>query len=312
MKYTLSQKCLGSGTYGKVYKCTRDGKEYAFKQFIKFDSSVVKEFGVMALLKKVNAENCVYALHYKLREGNIGYVMDLAIDNLWNWAMNSKKSVRQRYYSGIVKDCMNGLSELHSLNIVHGDIKTANFLVYDGMHIKLCDYGFASHSPSQECDYIYTANYRSPQVFEDIVDKTSDVWALGISMLEVMIQGLVFEEEEDIIDKCKTTINGNLAKLKKFTDEDTYVLVKSMLTIDSVKRLTMQDKGYEIVHTHTNVKGHIKALRKMLNDPDFLESCTFNPLEKIAIDWYEDTYDCDWNLEEVLHVLKKLKCLVYK
>ena len=52
---------------------------------------------------------------------------------------DSYKTIVKKYLSEIL--C--ALEELHSLNVVHRDVKPDNIMVDDRGHIKLIDFGFA-------------------------------------------------------------------------------------------------------------------------------------------------------------------------
>ena len=61
---------------------------------------------------------------------------------------------------------LKGLHYLHSLNIVHRDVKPENLLVSKDYSLKICDFGFARQSRGEKedelTDYVATRWYRPP------------------------------------------------------------------------------------------------------------------------------------------------------
>ncbi|KAG9093924.1 hypothetical protein FS749_013475 [Ceratobasidium sp. UAMH 11750] len=90
----------------------------------------------------------------------------------------------------MLMDVARGLSHIHSLSIVHGDLKASNVVVGDkGEIAKICDFG--SSCIACDCydgprDQPGTVQWDSPEVREDAPrSSSSDVWAFGCLALEV-------------------------------------------------------------------------------------------------------------------------------
>ncbi|KAG9091032.1 hypothetical protein FS749_000116, partial [Ceratobasidium sp. UAMH 11750] len=89
----------------------------------------------------------------------------------------------------MLMDVARGLSHIHSLSIVHGDLKASNVVVGNKGNIaKICDFG----SSCIACDcydgpqgQTGTVQWDSPEVREDIPrSSSSDIWAFGCLALE--------------------------------------------------------------------------------------------------------------------------------
>ena len=96
--------------------------------------------------------------------------------------------VREAIY--IAQQAAHGLAKAHSHGIVHRDIKPANLMLTADGVVKILDFGIARLSGEAQPDHIApygTPSYRSPeQERGGEVDASSDVWALGIVLYEML------------------------------------------------------------------------------------------------------------------------------
>ncbi|KAG8742761.1 hypothetical protein FRC10_000928 [Ceratobasidium sp. 414] len=98
-------------------------------------------------------------------------------------------------------DTLRGLTHMHGLSIVHGDLKSVNVLVTESGTAKLCDFGHSQYiddchqDPSDGSDapsrFQATMRYMCPEFFREIKAKPtifSDMWAFGCLALEILSQ----------------------------------------------------------------------------------------------------------------------------
>ena len=99
---------------------------------------------------------------------------------------------------------LDGMNSVHSLGILHNDLKPDNlYLISDGT-IRICDFGIASHiSSKEEKNILGTANYLAPEV---ILNKKysvqSDIYSLGIIFYELLTGELPFsgDNSKEVIE----------------------------------------------------------------------------------------------------------------
>lgn len=66
-----------------------------------------------------------------------------------------------------VYQILKGLAYLHSLDVVHRDVKPENLLVNEKDQLKICDFGFARELKNHTenlTDYVSTRWYRPPEL----------------------------------------------------------------------------------------------------------------------------------------------------
>ena len=93
----------------------------------------------------------------------------------------------------IAIETLEGLSVLHSLGIVHRDVKPANVLMSASGEVKLADFGLArysnddySHSMTGD-GIVGTVDYLSPeQALGQTVDQRSDLYSFGIMLFQML------------------------------------------------------------------------------------------------------------------------------
>ena len=88
----------------------------------------------------------------------------------------------------VVSCCLLGLSYLHNRNVMHRDIKPDNLFISESGVIKLGDFGLAvqlEHSCSKRNTLCGTSMYMGPEVYGEGAELKSDVWALGMSVIEM-------------------------------------------------------------------------------------------------------------------------------
>jgi glycogen synthase kinase 3 beta len=86
---------------------------------------------------------------------------------------------------------LNGLANIHSLNIAHRDLKPENVLLSKEGVIKICDFGSSKvlDPKGKNTPYIVSRYYRAPELILCLTKYTTaiDIWATGCILAELFL-----------------------------------------------------------------------------------------------------------------------------
>ncbi|WAQ94042.1 M3K1-like protein [Mya arenaria] len=203
---------LGEGGQGTVVlgQLPETGELAAIKQvwLSKGDAALLKEYEIAMDLKR--HPNIIHVYKAERRGDNfytyMEYMKDGAV-NQWEW------TAEQVVY--ILQEVLKGLIHMHSLGILHRDIKGENVLVsFDGdkNNIKIADLGSAVYAPWNGTCYADVVDYgfqgTVPFIPKEVASKhqfstASDIWAVGCLGIELLTGELPWSD-------CKLRNTGAL------------------------------------------------------------------------------------------------------
>ncbi|KAI4126260.1 MAG: hypothetical protein LQ347_005044 [Umbilicaria vellea] len=124
----------------------------------------------------------------------------------------------------VAEGVLNGLTYLHGQKIIHRDIKPSNILLCRNGQVKLCDFGVSGEFGTQgNADtFIGTSYYMAPErITGQSYTITSDVWSLGVTLLEVAqhrfpfpADGTEMQPKAGLIDLLTYIVRQPIPKLK--------------------------------------------------------------------------------------------------
>ena len=106
--------------------------------------------------------------------------------------LTAKKQVNTTLFLQIFLQLSKALAIIHSRSLIHRDVKLQNIFVsdYDGSSIRVClgDYGCfidMENTKPEEYHSFGSETYKPPESNEGIWSTKSDVWSLGVCMLQL-------------------------------------------------------------------------------------------------------------------------------
>eukprot|EP00792_Barthelona_sp_PAP020_P012358 TRINITY_DN6988_c0_g1_i1.p1 TRINITY_DN6988_c0_g1~~TRINITY_DN6988_c0_g1_i1.p1 ORF type:complete len:370 (+),score=84.17 TRINITY_DN6988_c0_g1_i1:30-1112(+) len=212
---------LGSGAQGCVYRClhTTTNEVVALKEISLdlSDDSLTKNIErEIRALYKTNCPHIVPSYGAWFREGKVCICLEMmtlgSLDSIICFGRLSDLILKTVAYHVCCALC-----HLREHHIIHRDIKPSNFLVSDRGEVKVADFGvsaiFETTIKDLNPDYTFvgTVKYMAPEwLCSPHKDYRSDVWSLGISLLELAGERVFcFDNQEiTIFDMMKAIMNS--------------------------------------------------------------------------------------------------------
>ena len=106
---------------------------------------------------------------------------------------NEQRSAKYTYQ---VADALN---YCHLNSVIHRDLKPENILLTSDDNVKLADFGWSAHTPSNKRKTMCgTLDYLPPEMIEgQSYDDSVDQWCLGILCYEFLVGNPPFESEDN-------------------------------------------------------------------------------------------------------------------
>ncbi|CAM0946563.1 unnamed protein product [Alopecurus aequalis] len=190
-----SAEVLGSGNFGSSYKATLlEGSSVVVKRFKDMNGVGREDFSEhMRRLGRLTHPNLIplVAYLYKKEEKLLitDYMCNGSLANLLHGGRGSVLDWGKRL--GIVKGAARGLAHLYDelpmLTVPHGHLKSSNVLLDADFRPALSDYALVPVLTATHAKHVMVA-YKAPECVEanGKPSKKSDVWSLGILILEVL------------------------------------------------------------------------------------------------------------------------------
>ena len=214
---------IGQGTFGKVYKSSYYTKDNELKTVaIKKISMSSQNEGLpltavreISILKSYHHPNLVELLDIVIApvkspnfRGHVDLVFEYMEHDI-NALVESKIQFTAGQIKNIMRQILSGIAYLHSNNIIHRDIKSANILLNNKGVVKLGDFGLArTISPIVQRNKQYSGNvvtiwYRPPELLLGMknYDLKVDMWSIGCVFAELLMGEPIFKgnnEKEQI------------------------------------------------------------------------------------------------------------------
>ena len=239
-----------------IYSAERiDTKErYAIKSVWKYqfdDEIKIKflrhEIDILSIIDHENIIRCHFIYEDNL---SIHFVFDLVrggdlLEHLMTAPGNHlPENQAQEYFIQILE----AIQYLHSMNIVHRDIKPDNFLISFsencGVRLKLIDFGFAvileENKPLR--DVVGSQQYMAPEIINILLsnegeyDFKVDLWSAGVVLYNMIVGRQPFQSQGE--ELCKNILNKEVVYGEAFKNETLIDLLKQLLNKNPKERIS--------------------------------------------------------------------------
>ena len=200
-RYRLIKE-VGRGSFGEVWQ-VRDEQldlEVALKVYIALDERGLEEFkGEYKNTYALNHPNLLHATYFGVDEKRPYLVMPYCPASAVGLLGEMDEGTAWRF----LRDVAGGLAYLHGQDILHRDIKPDNILRNEAGDFVITDFGISLRMRSTlrrnstrkvDADMGGSIPYMGPEMFSANPQavKATDIWALGVSLFELMSGDLPF------------------------------------------------------------------------------------------------------------------------
>ena len=266
-------KYLGKGSFGEVYLSTKKGRKenFATKKIDRkvADKPSFKKYfdNEIKILSSLNHPNIVKLEEVKKSKNHYYIVMEYInggglSDCLQKYMKIHNKAFPEEIVQYLMRQIIEGLNYIHSLKIIHRDLKLDNIMVsFDSdqdkeklnmmkAKIKIIDFGFAIQLTKGDLTYSAVG---SPINMDPIIlkkfsknkgqnlgyDEKADIWSIGTVCYELLIGKAVFNAEtmNDLVEKVE---KGSYS-IPKTVSKEVVSFLNGMLQYDSKYRLSSEE-----------------------------------------------------------------------
>lgn len=257
-------KEIGNGNYGKVFKVKNieTNELLAIKQLNKEEiqkdkyltEAFFKELEIMKLMTDASIDNTVHYVEFFQTTSHLNIVMELCDETLEKWINNFKGYISEEMLKDILIGLNNVFQFMNEKNIAHRDVKLQNIMIKyvdnscNSINFipKLCDFGFSTINESMQTR-LGTPSTMAPEIMlNKSYTKKCDIWSLGIIIFQMLFKQLPFKaKSQREILQVILNWNGvfNIPDNQKMS-EILQDLMKKMLTVDPIKRMSWSDYFY--------------------------------------------------------------------
>ena len=194
---------LGKGTFANVFNCKKNEHIYALKRINSKESFIKYAKREIKFLSGIENPNIVKMVD-NFMEDKIQYlVFEKLNDNMYNYFLKNKNIINFDMFSKYSYQIADGLSYLHSKNIIHCDLKLETIMLTENIEkLKIIDLGSSMNDNyviKEEQFYIQSRYYRAPEILYRInFNPKIDVWSFGVIMTELIFKKCVFNGKDTI------------------------------------------------------------------------------------------------------------------
>jgi len=178
-----------------------------------------------------------------------GEIMKWDADSKLYTPCNGEKFFSEEVIKSIMMDAIHGLIYLHSIGVIHRDIKPHNLLMNKEDRVKICDFGVAHKLKNKDEDTLKntegTYHFMPPECWNYDIKEFSgvkaDIWALGVTLYAMVYNKMPFWADSEL-ELANVIMNEEIDfNHDREVSLELKHLIQKLLDKDPSKRPDLQD-----------------------------------------------------------------------
>lgn len=250
-------KCLGEGSFGKVFKVKHKitGEYRAMKVINKYSTSLLPEeeeeiLKEINILKMLDHPNIIKVYEYFNTKRKLFILTELCTGGELFDRITEVRYFTETVAAHIMKQIFSATAFCHANNIIHRDLKPENILIEnleerkkDFFNVKIIDFGTGEiNKHKMLSEKTGTAYYIAPEVIENNYNEKCDLWSCGV-ILYILLCGcppFSAETDDEIFKKIRIGKYHLKGSVWNEISKEAINLISELLTKDYNKRLSAQ------------------------------------------------------------------------
>ncbi|CAK1593914.1 unnamed protein product [Parnassius mnemosyne] len=238
---------LGRGKFGHVHVAIEKKTGYMVAIKTLFKSQIVKSKCERQVMREIEIQshlkhpNILRLLNWFHDERRIYLVVEFAAGGeLYKHLTSAPKGhFTEAKAAKYIYQVADAVEYCHQRHVIHRDIKPENILVAFNGDLKLADFGWSVHAPSERRKTMCgTLDYLPPEMIRrEVYDVSVDHWCIGVLLYEFLVGKPPFESEGQ--DKTYSRILAVDMTYPEHVSEGAKDLISKLLRYQSKERLSL-------------------------------------------------------------------------
>ncbi|CAJ0839049.1 4289_t:CDS:10 [Entrophospora sp. SA101] len=194
---------LGKGQLGRVYLAREKTSGYIVALKVMSISEIIDAKAEKQLRREIEIQsnirhpNVLRLYGHFHNETHVFLILEYAAKGELYKQLKQCTRFTEKRASRYIAQMAGALAYLHQKHIIHRDIKPENLLLGSNDELKIADFGWSVHAPSQRRrTFCGTLDYLPPEIIEYQTHNSKiDLWSLGVLCYELLSGSPPFEEE---------------------------------------------------------------------------------------------------------------------
>ncbi|XP_025096480.1 dual specificity mitogen-activated protein kinase kinase 6-like isoform X2 [Pomacea canaliculata] len=280
------RRYLGRGAYGVVEEVEHrpSNTVMAVKRIMATVNNMEQKRLLMDLDINMRSGSCPYTVEFYgalFREGDVWIcmeVMEASLDLLYKRLKANNEYIPEYVLAQIAFSVLSALHYLHSeLKVIHRDVKPSNILINRKGQVKICDFGISGYlvdsiarTKDAGCRPYMAPERINPEAGAQGYDIKSDVWSLGITMIELATNEFPYSKWKTPFEQIKQVVMEESPKLPpnrfspEFEDFVSQCLRKDCTTRPNYQQLLQHPFILQAQKAQVDMAGYITSVIERL------------------------------------------------